>query len=103
MRFFGGTTANLAGVTQTPGPTPNFADDAAYVKIGNAFAAIPAPGPAPIASNVLGFGLSNFANASLLQTSQVTGSFSCGSGANAFCQTPANVSGTSNCGLCPKP
>ena len=108
MRFFGGTTANVAGVTQTPGstpgPTPNFADDAAFVKVGNAFPALAGPpGPPPIASNVLGFSLNNFSNLSLLQTSQVTGHFSCGPGANAFCQTPANVSGTSNCALCVKP
>ena len=107
MRFTQGTTAQLFGVTQTPGstpgPAPNFADDASYVKIGNAFPAVPAPGPPPIASNVLGFGLTNFSNLSLLQTSQVTGNFSCSLGANAVCPVLANVSGTSNCGLCPKP
>jgi hypothetical protein len=107
MRFSQGATALLFGVTQTPGsspgPTPNFADEAAYVKIGNASPAVPVPGPPPIASNVLGFNLSNFSNASLLQTSQVTGNINCSLGANAVCPLSANVSGTANCGLCTKP
>jgi hypothetical protein len=107
MRFGQGSTAQLFGVTQTPGsspgPTPNLVDDSAYVKIGNAFAAVPAPGPPPIASNVLGFNLSNFANVSLLQTSQVTGNINCSLGANAVCPISANISGTANCGLCTKP
>jgi hypothetical protein len=106
MRFNQGTTATLSGVTQTPGPAPNVADDTSFVKIGNAGPACPAPpcapGP-PVPSNVLGFNLSNFSNASLLNTSQVTGNLNCALGANAVCTTPANVSGTSNCGLCPKP
>ena len=111
MRFFQGTTAQVFGVTQTHGAThgatPNSADDAAYVKIGNAVPACPLPpcppGPPPIPSAVLGFNMSNFSSASLLQTSQVTGNLNCSHGANAVCPTPANVSGTSNCGLCPKP
>ena len=111
MRFSQGTTALLFGVTQTHGPaigsTPNSADDAAFVKIGNAFpvCALPPcpPGPPPIPSAVLGFNLSNFSNASLLQTSQVTGNLNCSLGGNAVCPTPANVNGTSNCALCPKP
>ncbi|HEX6183772.1 MAG TPA: hypothetical protein VFZ44_07670 [Pyrinomonadaceae bacterium] len=107
MRFSQGATALLFGVTQTPGsspgPTPNVADDASYVKIGNASPAVPVPGPPPIASNVLGFNLSNFSNASLLQTSQVTGNLNCSLGANAVCPFSANVSGTANCGLCTKP
>jgi hypothetical protein len=110
MRFFGGTTAGLFGVTQThgssSGPVPNSADDAAFVRIGNAAAACPAPpcAPAPSTpSNVLGFNLSNFSNASLINPSQVTGNFNCNLGANAVCPTPSNVSGTANCGLCTKP
>ncbi len=111
MRFFANTTAGLLGVTQThgssSGPVPNSADDAAFVKIGNAAPACPAPpcapGPPSVASNVLGFNLSNFSNASLINPSQVTGNFNCNLGANAVCPTPANVSGTANCGLCTKP
>lgn len=110
MRFFGGTSAGLFGVTQThgssSGPTPNSADDAAFVRIGNAAPACPAPpcAPAPSTpSNVLGFNLSNFSNASLINPSQVTGNFNCNLGANAVCPTPSNVSGTANCGLCVRP
>ncbi|HEU4596714.1 MAG TPA: hypothetical protein VFS10_16370 [Pyrinomonadaceae bacterium] len=110
MRFFASTTAGLFGVVQThgtaTGPVPNSADDAAFVKIGNAAPACPSPpcAPAPpVPSSVLGFNLSNFSNASLLQTSTVTGNFNCTLGANAVCPTPANVSGTANCGLCTKP
>lgn len=107
MRFVQGANASLLGVTQTSGlstgPTPNVADDASFVKVANASPGVPPTGPPTIASTVLGFNLSNFSNASLLQTSQVSGNLSCALGANAVCTTPANVSGTSNCNLCPKP
>ncbi|MCA1614815.1 MAG: hypothetical protein LC795_13955 [Acidobacteria bacterium] len=108
MRFMTGTTANLFGVTQTPGTpsTPNVADDMSYVKVGAAAPACPSPpcAPAPpVNSNVLGFNLFNFSNLSLLGASQVTGSFNCSLGANAVCPSPANISGTANCGLCTKP
>jgi hypothetical protein len=108
MRFMTGTTANLFGVTQTPGPTPvpNFADDMAFVKIGAAAPACPTPpcAPAPpINSNLLGFNLLNFSNLSLLGASQVTGNINCSSGANAFCPMSAIITGTANCGLCTRP
>ena len=110
VRFFGGTTASLAGVTQTPGstpgPTPNFVDEAAFVRVGSVapFCASPPCAPAPpIQSSVLGFNLSNFANASLLQNTAVTGNVSCGPGANVFCPGTVTVSGTANCGLCTRP
>lgn len=109
LRLTTGTTTSLFGVTQTFSPTPgppNIADDASFVKIGSAGPACPTPpcppGP-PIHSNVLGFNLSNFANLSLLGGAQLTGNINCIFGANAFCQFPANVSGTANCGLCTKP
>jgi hypothetical protein len=100
MRFLQSSSALLLGVTQTPGGTANSVDDNSFVKIGDA----PAPGgPPTIASTVLGFSIQNFSNGSLLQTSQINGNLNCGPGANAFCANPANVSGTSNCALCPKP
>jgi hypothetical protein len=105
VRFFQGTTATLSGVTQTPGatpgPVPNTVDDSAFVRIGDA--SPPAGGPPTIPSTVLGFILRNFSNASLTQNSQVNGGLNCSLGANAVCTSPANVSGPSNCGLCPKP
>lgn len=110
MRFFGGTTASLAGVTQTPGstpgPTPNFADEAAFVRVGAVppFCASPPCAPAPpIQSSVLGFNLNNFANASLFPNTSVTGNINCTLGANAVCPGAVTVSGTANCGLCTKP
>ena len=109
FRLSTGTTANLAGVTQTVGPVPgppNFAEDGAFVKIGSAPPPCPTP-PCPpgpfIHSNVLGFNLSNFANLSLIGPAQLTGNINCIFGANAFCQFPANVNGTANCQLCTKP
>jgi hypothetical protein len=103
MRFNQGTNTQLLGVTQTPvaGTPPNSVDDSAFVRVADASPA--AGGPPSIASVVLGFQLRNFSNFSLLQTSQISGSMNCSLGANAFCSTPASVSGNSNCGLCPKP
>lgn len=103
MRFNQGANAQLLGVTQTPvvGTPPNSVGDNAFVRVADASPA--AGGPPSIASTVLGFQLNNFSNFSLLQTSQVSGNLNCTIGANAFCTTPSSVSGTSNCGLCPKP
>ncbi len=110
MRFNSGTTANLLGVTQTPGPAPgpvfNLLDEAAYVKVGNAAPACPAPpcAPAPpVPSSVLGFSLTNFSNASLLQNTTVTGNINCTFGANAVCPASVTITGTANCGLCIRP
>lgn len=100
MVFNQGANAQLLGVTQTS-TLINQMDDSAYVRIGDASPA--AGGPPSIPSMVKGFTLRNFSKATLLQTSQVTGNFNCSQGADAFCSTPGNVSGTSNCGLCPKP
>jgi hypothetical protein len=100
MVFNQGANAQLLGVTQTS-TLINQMDDSAYVRIGDASPA--AGGPPSIPSTVRGFALRNFSKATLLQTSTVTGNFNCSQGADAFCSTPANVSGTSNCGLCPKP
>lgn len=103
MRFNQGTNTQLLGVTQTPvaGTPPNSVDDNAFVRVADASPA--AGGPPSIPTVVLGFQLRNFSNFSLLQTSQISGNLNCSLGANAFCSTPASVSGTSNCGLCPKP
>lgn len=101
MRFFQSSNAVLLGVTQTGSGSPNLVDENAFVKIGDASPAT--GGPPTIPSTVLGFSIQNFSNGSLLQTSQINGNLNCGPGANVFCANPANVSGTSNCALCPKP
>lgn len=104
MRFGQNSTGQLLGVTQTAVPGPantNSADDSAFVRVADASPA--SGGPPSIPSSVQGFNLRNFSNFSLLQTSHVAGGLSCALGANAFCSTIANVSGTSNCGLCFKP
>jgi hypothetical protein len=105
LRFSQSSTVQLFGVTQMPVPgfpgPLNSVDNSAFARIGDA--SLATGGPPVIASSVQGFALRNFSNLSLLQTSHVTGNLVCSTGGNAFCQTPANVSGTSNCGLCPKP
>jgi hypothetical protein len=104
MRFSQNSSTELLGVTQTPvtgGPT-NTVEDSAFVRVGDAPPA--AGGPPSLPSSLRAFTLRNFSNLSLLQTSQVVGNLRCSLGANAFCAAPATgVSGTSNCGLCPKP
>jgi hypothetical protein len=100
MNFNQGAIVQLLGVTQTT-PLTNTMDDRAYVKIGDASPAT--GGPPSIPSTVKGFLIRNFSKVALLQTSHVTGNFNCSQGADAFCTTPANISGTSNCGQCPKP
>jgi len=101
MRVLQGSNALLGGVTQTPGAFTNQVDESSFVRVGDAPPA--AGGPPSIPSTLAGFTLRNFGKASLTQTTTVAGGLNCGSGADAFCQTPANVSGPSNCGLCPKP
>lgn len=101
MRFFQGSNAQLLGVTQTASAVPNQIDDGAFVRIGDASPA--AGGPPSIPSAIQGFMLRNFSKLTLLQTSQISGNLNCSIGADAFCSTPTNVSGISNCGLCPKP
>jgi hypothetical protein len=101
MGFGQSTSAQLNGVTQTPGALRNGVNNSSFVGIADASPAT--GGPPSIASDVRGFNLNNFSNLSLFQTSQVSGNLNCSSGGNAFCAMPANVSGTSNCGLCPKP
>jgi hypothetical protein len=101
MRFNQSTSATLLGVTQFRSETLNVVGDNSFVRIGDASPA--SGGPPTIPSAVMGFSLQNFSNGSLFQTSQINGNVSCGSGANVFCANPANVSGTSNCALCPKP
>ena len=91
----------LLGVTQFRNETANVVDENSFVRIANASPAT--GGPPTIPSAILGFTLQNFSNGSLLQTSQISGNLNCGPGANAFCANPTNVSGTSNCALCPKP
>lgn len=100
MIFNQGSNVQLLGVTQ-PGPGLNQIEDSARVRIGDASPAT--GGPPSIPSAIRGFNIRNFSTATLLQTSGINGNFNCMQGADAFCTTPANVSGTSNCGLCPKP
>jgi hypothetical protein len=101
MRFNQSSNGALQGVTQFRSETPNVVDANSFVRIANASPAT--GGPATIPSTIMGFNLQDFSSGSLLQTSQISGNINCGSGANAFCANPANVSGTSNCALCPKP
>lgn len=100
MTFNQGANVQLLGVTQVT-TINNQMDDRAYVRIGDASPA--AGGPPSIPSTLRGFIIRNFSKVSLLQTSSITGNFNCNQGADAFCTTPANISGTSNCGQCPKP
>jgi hypothetical protein len=100
MQFNQGAHVQLLGVTQVT-TINNAMDDGAYVRIGDASPA--AGGPPSIPSTLRGFIMRNFTKVSLLQTSHITGNFNCSQGADAFCTTPANISGTSNCGQCPKP
>ena len=54
-------------------------------------------------SNFVGdFFITEFSNVTLPAGSTVSGSLSCSLGADAVCGNPSNVSGTSNCGQCPK-
>jgi hypothetical protein len=101
MRFSQSNGAVLLGVTQFRSETMNISDENSFVRIADA--SPPTGGPPSIPSTIRGFSLQNFSNGSLFQTSQITGNLNCGSGGNAFCANPANVSGTSNCALCPKP
>jgi hypothetical protein len=101
INLSGASNTVLLGVTQTAGNPPNSVDNASFVRIGDASPAV--GGPPSIPSDLRGFTLRNFSNGSLLQSSHINGSVNCGSGANTFCANPANVSGTSNCALCPKP
>jgi hypothetical protein len=96
-----GANLTLLGVTQLPSGTPNSLSDASFVKVGDAPAA--AAGQPSVPSALLGFNLGHFSDLSLTQSSQINGNLACGSGANAWCSNPANVSGTSSCLLCPKP
>jgi hypothetical protein len=101
MSFFRGSNVHLLGVTQTRNEIFNLADDASFVRIGNAAPA--SGGPPTIPSTILGFNLGNFSNGRLQDTSQINGNLVCNTGANTFCNNPGNVSGTSSCALCPKP
>jgi len=100
MQFNQGANVQLLGVTQVT-TINNQMDDSAYVRIGDASPA--SGGPPSIPSTLRGFVIRNFSKAVLLQTSHITGNFNCSQGADAFCTTPGNISGTSNCGQCPKP
>lgn len=94
--------AILLGVTQPVAPaTPNTLDDSSFVRLADASPI--GGGPPSLPASLFGFNVRNFSNFSLLNTSQVNGNLNCSLGANAFCINPLKVSGTSNCGLCPKP
>lgn len=101
--FFGqGTTAALNGVTQTGiGMQPNEASFGSNVVVGSA--GQPMGGPPNIDSYLAHFDLSNFSNLVLQQNSVIDGNMICRSGGNARCVNPADVTGLTNCGLCPKP
>lgn len=100
MQFLSGSNSSLSGVTQTS-TIPNSLASSAFVRVSDASPVT--GGPPSIPSNVLSFILRDFSNLSLTQTSQITGNLNCAAGANAFCVNAGNVSGSSNCALCPKP
>src|SRR5690349_3270444 len=101
--FFGqGTTAALNAVTQTGiGMQPNEAGFGSTVVVASA--GQPAGGPPNIDSSLANFSLSNFSNLVLNPGSTIGGDLICRTGSNAHCANPANVTGATNCGLCPKP
>jgi hypothetical protein len=101
--FFGqGTTAALNAVTQTGiGMQPNEAGFGSTVVVASA--GQPTGGPPNIDSYLVNFTLSNFSNLVLNQASTIDGDLICRTGSNAHCINPANVTGATNCGLCPKP
>lgn len=101
--FFGqGTTAALNAVTQTGiGMQPNEASFGSTVVVASA--GQPTGGPPNIDSYLAHFDLGNFSNLVLQQNSVIDGNMICRSGSNAHCVNPANVTGVTNCGLCPKP
>lgn len=100
MVFNQKTSVQLFGVTQLPGTLgtpPNQANHNTFVRVATAPSAT-----GSVVSDVGAFVLNDFTNLALLDASKVAG-LGCNSGSNAFCSNPANVTGTSNCGLCPKP
>lgn len=104
MTFVQGTTGNLLGVTQTLGAGPpnaiNILDDSAMVRVGTFFGNPGPPATPTVTSSVLGFVMRNFANTSILDTTQVNGNMTCLQGGNAYC-TPTSTKLGSTCGLCP--
>ncbi len=96
-----GSNLNFSGVAQTAAALANVADNQSYLRIADASPL--GGGPPTIPSNILGFILRGFSTGVLIGASQITGSLNCSQGANQFCANPANISGTSNCALCPKP
>ena len=47
--------------------------------------------------------VSGFSKAEILGLATVAGNLNCDERGDAFCEDPGNISGTSNCGLCPVP
>jgi hypothetical protein len=103
MIFGQGTTAALNGVTQTGiGMLPNEANVGSNVVVVSA--GQPTGGPPNIDSYLANFDLGNFSNLALNAASTIDGNLICRTGSNANCPNPAaNVTGVTNCGLCPKP
>ena len=102
MLFEKSSSAVLSGVTQTGiGMQPNEANIGSNVVVGSA--GQPTGGPPNIDSSLAPFTLANFSNLVLNQASVIDGDLICRTGGNAHCANPANVTGLTNCGLCPKP
>jgi len=103
MIFGQGTTAALNGVTQTGiGMLPNEANVGSNVVLGSA--GQPTGGPPNIDTMLANFDLNNFSNLAMNAASTIDGNLICRTGSNANCPNPAaNVTGATNCGLCPKP
>lgn len=102
MLFGQGTNAGLFGVVQTGiGNQPNEASFGSNVILSSTSPAT--GGPPTIHSTIAKFNLTNFANLVLNPGSVLDGDLICRAGSNAHCAIPADVTGVTNCGLCPKP
>jgi hypothetical protein len=100
--FFQGSNAVLLAVTQGAlGAQPNQATLGSQVTVGAA--GQPGGGPPNINSTLAKFDINNFSNLILNQGSTIDGDLVCRFGGNAYCVDPANVTGATNCALCPKP
>jgi hypothetical protein len=96
------SNATLNAVTQSPlsGP-PNQVSLGSHVVVGSA--GQPAGGPPNINSSLRTFDLNSFSNLVLNSGSLIDGNLICRAGSDAFCANPANVTGQTSCGQCPKP
>lgn len=75
--------------TLNPNPDGNTVGNTSHLNVG--------PG-----ASLLGLNIGGFSSAVVAAGSAIVGNLSCGSGGDAFCFDPSNVTGSSTCGQCPK-